>query len=66
MGGNMYLKFVGKDGSMGLTYGKVYKVKIESDSQYIWVYWGNKWSNKCCPYSSPQSFADNWKLKAEF
>jgi hypothetical protein len=56
VGGKMYLKFVGKDGSMGLTHGKVYNVKIESDRRYIWVYWGDK----RCPYSSPQSFADNW------
>ena len=53
----MYLKFIGADGSMGLKSGINYKVRITSDDIFIWVYWnGGK-----CPYSSPQSFADNWK-----
>lgn len=53
----MCLKFIGKNGSMGLVFGRVYDVKIVSDSRYIWV----KWGNKQCPYSSPQALASNWR-----
>ena len=34
---DMELRFVGKDGSMGLRNGRVYKTKIWSDKRYIWV-----------------------------
>ena len=53
----MLLKFIGKNGSMGLIYGKTYDVKIISRYHYILVKWD---SCKVCPYSSPQSFAENW------
>ena len=53
----MYLKFVGKDKSMGLNYGEIYKVNVISKDYYIWVEWG---FCKICPYDSPRSFADNW------
>ena len=53
----MWLKFIGIDGSMRLKFGTNYNVRVESDDNFIWVYWdGGK-----CSYSSPQSFAANWK-----
>ena len=63
----MYLKFVGEDKSMGLSYGRVYDVRVKSKNNYIWVEIPNvlfgAWR---CPYSSPQSFAANWQLKDSF
>lgn len=53
----MLLKFIGKDGSMGLVYGNTYDVQITSNSHSILVKWD---SCKSCPYSSPLSFAKNW------
>lgn len=53
----MRLKFIGTDGSMGLTHGKTYTVQIYSAGGYIYVDWG---MNRC-PYGSPQDVADNWK-----
>lgn len=54
---NMYLKYVGKDFSMGLRTGQTYKVKVLSKDHYIWVEWG---FCNVCPYDSPGSFAKNW------
>lgn len=52
----MWLKFIGKDGSMGLRHGKTYSVRVYSSQGYIWA----DWCWKACPYSSPQAFAANW------
>lgn len=54
---NMYLKYIGKDLSMGLRSGQTYKVNVISKDHYIWVEWG---FCKVCPYESPGSFAKNW------
>lgn len=63
----MFLRFIGANGSMGLTYGEVYEVRIKTKNDYIWVIIPmfqfrdkvfGKWE---CPYSSPQSFAANWE-----
>lgn len=56
----MYLKFVGKDGSMGLKHGKFYNTKIFSKDNFIYVQWLDYKGTSCCPYESPQSFAANW------
>lgn len=53
----MQLKFIGKDGSMGLKHGYVYDVRIRSSETLIWVDILNYCS---CPYSWPQTFAENW------
>ena len=55
----MRLKFVGKDGSLRLTRGKIYEVELSSTAGHIWVHWGHESFEKC-PYSTPQSFAANW------
>lgn len=52
----MYLKFIGENGSMGLQRDSIYKVKITSDKNYIYIWCGFG----RIPYSSPQSFAANW------
>jgi hypothetical protein len=53
----MKLKFIGKDGSMGFKHGKVYDVRLTSNTIWIWVHTD---VGLYCPYSSPQAFADNW------
>lgn len=63
----MYLKFIGADGSMRLTHGKVYDVRIETKNDCIWVIIPKfEFRDKIfgvwkCPYSSPQSFSANWE-----
>lgn len=62
----MWLKFIGANGSMGLTNGEVYDVKVKTKKDYIWVTMSGfelrdkVWGVWECPYSSPQSFAANW------
>ena len=59
----MRLKFIGKDGSMGLKHGNVYPVGVRSapDDPYIVVAWPDEsGSTNVCPYSSPAAFAANW------
>ena len=55
------MKFIGENGSMKLKHGKFYKTKISSRDNLIFVQWFDGWNSGCCPYSSPQSLADNWK-----
>lgn len=64
----MRLKFIGTDDSMKLRYGEVYDVTIKSSRYFIWAHVkkiekSDGFYNviECtCPYSSPQSFANNW------
>lgn len=62
----MRLRFVGANGSMGLTSGVVYEVQVKSEGKYIWFLIPNFESSEKtfgtwkCPYSSPESFAANW------
>lgn len=64
----MLLRFIGKDYSMGLRGGMIYNVTLRADDKYIWVcipdlkyevrpFVFRRWA---CPYSSPQTFAENW------
>ena len=57
----MYMRFIGKNGSMGLKHGKVYKTKISTEGNLIFVNCSDGWSGCFCPYSSPQSLAANWE-----
>lgn len=58
----MYLRFLGKNGSLGLIHGAIYDVNITSSEGHINVYWGHQGRkyNRCI-YASPQSFAANWE-----
>ena len=58
----MYMRFIGKNGSMGLKHGKVYKTKIHSFNNFIFVSWSDGWCSDRCPYESPQSLAANWEM----
>lgn len=53
----MYLKFIGEDKSMNLRTGNIYHVDITSSASFVWVTLPD---GTQCPYSSPQSFAENW------
>lgn len=53
----MRLKFIGKDGSMGLKHGNVYEISIFTHNGKIIVRLG---PHRYCPYSSPQALAANW------
>lgn len=67
-----YLTFIGEDGSMGLTHGRVYRVKVFTDTltlsrkTYIWVVWRpdpESSETPCaCPYASVNAMARNWRL----
>lgn len=60
---DMELCFVGKDGSMGLRNGRVYKTKIWSDKRYIWVTAKiGIFEDVSCPYETIIAFAKNWEL----
>lgn len=60
----MKLKFIGKDGSMGLLVGKVYEVSIRTEKNMIvaLIDRGGWFGKFYCPYDSPQAFAKNWSL----
>lgn len=60
----MRLKFIGADGSMGLRYGKTYKVAFKNTDQYIVLTIKKEplGSTIVCPYGSPQALAKNWSL----
>lgn len=67
-----YLTFIGENGSMNLKHGKVYQVKILTHGSYIWVTWkpdpeprAAHQPPNCCPYSSVEALARNWRLPKE-
>ena len=64
---NQRLRFIGKDGSMGLEHGRVYEVKLFVQRGWLWVRWYPNWpfptsgEPPCaCPYETTQAFANNW------
>lgn len=61
------LRFIGTDGSMGLTHGRVYDVKLTVKGNWLWVSWTphGPWPTsgeplRACPYETTQAFANNW------
>lgn len=60
----MKLKFIGKHGSMGLCHGQEYYVNLSSTADYICATIFKDNGTLFCPYSSPQSFAANWKKES--
>ena len=56
----MKLRFIGRDGSMGLIHGNIYDVHIVSGkkNRLIWASWR---FDMACPYSSMAAFMANWE-----
>lgn len=52
------LRFKGKDGSMGLVKGEIYKVKVYMFGNYLYV----DWTFSKCPYSSVSKMLENWEF----
>lgn len=61
----MKLKFIGKDGSLGLRHGQDYLVVVSSTGEHIVLHIMKDKSGIFCPYSSPQTFAQNWTSAKE-
>lgn len=61
----MEMTFIGKDGSMGLRYGKRYNVAAFYAAGYYWVSWNTTehGSVVVCPYTSLKTLLDNWQTK---
>ena len=60
----MKLKFIGKDGSMGLVHGKIYRVSLRTIGDYIIAYISKGlYHEVMCPYESLKAFAANWELE---
>lgn len=58
----IFLRFIGKDGSMGLKHGKTYRCKVYTYEGLICVSWKRKWlADEMCPYRSLEALTDNWE-----
>lgn len=58
-------RFVGKHGSMGFEYGKIYELRSEVRAhgrKEAYIYLFDIKSNKWCPYETLESLLDNWKF----
>lgn len=53
----MQARFIGKNGSMGLTSGKIYTIRVYF-TDYLFVDWGDG----ACPYTSFENLLRNWKV----
>jgi hypothetical protein len=59
----MKLKFIGKDGSLGLQHGKTYNVTLKTLGGLVIATIKTGWiSDTLCPYGSMKAFAANWEL----
>lgn len=63
------LRFIGEDGSMALSQGRVYDVTLFTSGKFFWVRWTphQPWPTsgepqRACPYATLQAFANNWSL----
>ncbi len=55
------MKFIGRNGSMGLITGRIYRVVIYTNGRYIYARWGD---GPCdvCPYETITSLNNNWEV----
>lgn len=56
----LLMRFIGTDGFMNLTHGKVYRVTVYSLTGRIVVSWGYG-GDKSCFYTSPRKLSDDWE-----
>lgn len=58
------MTFIGKDGSMGLQYGKRYTVYVNYTDELFFVSWDDGSGGiRTCPYTSMKTLTDNWQTK---
>lgn len=58
----MWLRFIGEDGTFGLTHGTTYYCSITSMSGYLWVKWNNSGANNpSCPYKTFKELLSEWE-----
>lgn len=53
------MRYVGKNGSMGLVTGRTYQVVIYTNGTNICARWGDNPGNTC-PYETLKTLTDNW------
>lgn len=63
-------KFIGEDGSMGLTHGEVYPIRTKVKSLGLfrteaWIWVEVLKADVSCPYSSLESLIKNWEILGE-
>ena len=59
----MYLKFIGRDGSMGLRHGNKYKVNLYTHGAGLIAHIRiNMFLNVTCPYDTLIGFSKNWEV----
>lgn len=54
------MRFIGRDGSMGLRKNETYLCSIFSSDGYIYVAWRD--GKSACPYWSIKSLGENWEV----
>lgn len=58
----MRLKFIGANGSLGLTHGEYYSVSLYTEYNMLVASIKTGWISTLCPYATLQAFAKNWSL----
>lgn len=53
----MYLRYIGENGSLGLAYGQIYRVTVDTQQGRVIV----RWDSGYCPYTSLKAFMNNWE-----
>lgn len=71
----MFARFIGKNGSMGLTKGAIYDIELKTINSFIFVSWKVYEESalfgflsaheKTCPYGSFKKFTENWEVVEE-
>ena len=57
----MLLRFIGKNGSMGLITGQGYECQISTRGNYIYVSWHTGMMTMDCLYESIKALSENWE-----
>lgn len=57
----IFVKFIGRNKSIGLIKERIYAATIYTENNYIYVDWG---INRC-PYDSLEKLKENWEIRNE-
>ena len=52
-------KFIGENGSMGYTHGKLYRIRISFGERFLTVFCNR---HEPCPYDTQTAFFTNWEI----